>query len=598
MSIPIRKYAQDWKDEYDVPDEVQNEVVRNYDEMRGEDWKSRVEFLTKIMDEYAGTDLEGWAENEREEIVDYELPLQIEEQLLNALKADPKGKLVADYAYLPDWSGEIAYEAYKGRGTIEENIQKVIPEIINMYSAQLQEELRYLKKEKRDEQIQDTVRHMTTPQEAKRVEIPTDPHKLENMPSEGLGSTISETPESWNEFAKKHISSRSRGMKKEATSPSSIVRALKGDSVDDVQNALTDFIRNLPWGTTPDKELHMTPDTYKDFVNAVGEGLLNRAREIMGVEKDLGRTNPFKGQWEKAQEEAEQHRKDMLDEDWHLQSDEEKKEVRDWWESLSSEEQYKETKEFQDRRNKALEKQKEIIRRIKELEKEQSVDDGTQKTADVAFKEPKYDKWEWEQLDKEESKLTTMFGEFADHRKAHNHSAASHLAELMVKRIPEYTANITRLFNTRAKERTPKPEQIEGTVEKLKMWRSIQKTLEEYLRIKKPHSKKPIGPMIRKKREIQQEANMIVELFKVAHELDKKGEYELADEVNEVVKSLAERVGISGKEMVAVADYFDSVGDTEAADKVDAMLVEAKKKKDNKDKEKKKEKEVKEEEKK
>ena len=71
---------------------------------------------------------------------------------------------------------------------------------------------------------------------------------------------------------------------KMAASHSGLIRALKEDDNGAVREALADFIRSLPWGSTPDKELRMTPEEYKDFVTAIKSGRLDKAREIFKVE--------------------------------------------------------------------------------------------------------------------------------------------------------------------------------------------------------------------------------------------------------------------------------------------------------------------------
>jgi NTP pyrophosphatase (non-canonical NTP hydrolase) len=70
---------------------------------------------------------------------------------------------------------------------------------------------------------------------------------------------------------------------------------------------------------------------------------------------------------------------------------------------------------------------------------------------------------------------------------------------------------------------------------------------------------------------------MLVELFKLAHKLDKLAEYELANEVDEVVKELSQRAGLTAEDMVSLANYFDENGETKLSDKFDAMLKNIKK---------------------
>lgn len=69
---------------------------------------------------------------------------------------------------------------------------------------------------------------------------------------------------------------------------------------------------------------------------------------------------------------------------------------------------------------------------------------------------------------------------------------------------------------------------------------------------------------------------MLVELIKLAYRLDRKGEYDLANDVDEVIKELSQRAGLNAEEMVALADYFDGEGDTKLADKFDTLLSRAK----------------------
>ena len=70
---------------------------------------------------------------------------------------------------------------------------------------------------------------------------------------------------------------------------------------------------------------------------------------------------------------------------------------------------------------------------------------------------------------------------------------------------------------------------------------------------------------------------MLSELFKLAYSLDKKNEYELASEVDDIIKELSQRAGIDPEDMVSLANYFDEVGDVELANKFDSILAKAKK---------------------
>lgn len=71
---------------------------------------------------------------------------------------------------------------------------------------------------------------------------------------------------------------------------------------------------------------------------------------------------------------------------------------------------------------------------------------------------------------------------------------------------------------------------------------------------------------------------MIIELFKLAHSLDKKAEYELSSDVDKIILELQQRAGLELKDFTAVANYLDEQGDTELADKLDALVMKAIKK--------------------
>ena len=71
---------------------------------------------------------------------------------------------------------------------------------------------------------------------------------------------------------------------------------------------------------------------------------------------------------------------------------------------------------------------------------------------------------------------------------------------------------------------------------------------------------------------------MLKRLYKLAYELDKKGMYDEAKQIEEVMKSLSERVGLTDEDMVALADHFDKEGDFALASYFDELLKESKKK--------------------
>lgn len=75
--------------------------------------------------------------------------------------------------------------------------------------------------------------------------------------------------------------------------------------------------------------------------------------------------------------------------------------------------------------------------------------------------------------------------------------------------------------------------------------------------------------------------NPLVALYKVAYTLDTKGMYNEAKEIEKVMESMAKRVGINPDDMIALADYFDQLGETALANRFDELVKEAAKKKPN-----------------
>jgi hypothetical protein len=80
----------------------------------------------------------------------------------------------------------------------------------------------------------------------------------------------------------------------------------------------------------------------------------------------------------------------------------------------------------------------------------------------------------------------------------------------------------------------------------------------------------------RKNNRVKRGGKMLIELFKLAHTLDKKGEYELASEVDEIIKELSQRAGLTTEEMVSLANDLDAEGETDLADKLDTVLAKKK----------------------
>jgi len=72
---------------------------------------------------------------------------------------------------------------------------------------------------------------------------------------------------------------------------------------------------------------------------------------------------------------------------------------------------------------------------------------------------------------------------------------------------------------------------------------------------------------------------MLVKLFKLAYKLDKMALYNEAKEIENVMKALSERVGLTPDDMISLADHFDQEGETVLADHFDTMAKEAIRKK-------------------
>jgi hypothetical protein len=67
-------------------------------------------------------------------------------------------------------------------------------------------------------------------------------------------------------------------------------------------------------------------------------------------------------------------------------------------------------------------------------------------------------------------------------------------------------------------------------------------------------------------------ASLIANLFKLAYNIDQEGLYSEADEIEKVMKIMTERVGLSVKDMISLADEFDSAGNHKEAEAIDTML--------------------------
>ena len=72
---------------------------------------------------------------------------------------------------------------------------------------------------------------------------------------------------------------------------------------------------------------------------------------------------------------------------------------------------------------------------------------------------------------------------------------------------------------------------------------------------------------------------MLTKLFKLATEMDRKGLYTEADEIDQAIQLLAERAGLKLEDLVSLANELDAGGFIEAATMIDGLASEAAKKK-------------------
>lgn len=65
--------------------------------------------------------------------------------------------------------------------------------------------------------------------------------------------------------------------------------------------------------------------------------------------------------------------------------------------------------------------------------------------------------------------------------------------------------------------------------------------------------------------------NMLAKLYKLAYHLDQKGLYDEAQAIEEVMSTMAKRVGLNLEDMVSLANYFDDHGEVVLANYFDDM---------------------------
>lgn len=72
---------------------------------------------------------------------------------------------------------------------------------------------------------------------------------------------------------------------------------------------------------------------------------------------------------------------------------------------------------------------------------------------------------------------------------------------------------------------------------------------------------------------------MLTKLFKLATELDQKGLYSEADEIDQAMKLMAERAGVSIEDLISLANDMDVAGLVDTANSLDELVKAAAKKK-------------------
>ena len=70
---------------------------------------------------------------------------------------------------------------------------------------------------------------------------------------------------------------------------------------------------------------------------------------------------------------------------------------------------------------------------------------------------------------------------------------------------------------------------------------------------------------------------MLTKLFKLAYDLDRKGLYSEAEEIEEMMKAMAKRVGLKVDDLVSLANEFDKLGAFDLADHFDSIIKVANK---------------------
>lgn len=194
----------DWHEEdYDVPSDLADEVYKEYDRL--DDWRAKKDLLSKIKADYPDTELEGWANEQEDELRYNILPSILEPKLMEVINSeaqkmgDPRFTNIYYEAILNNIPVEkllddVVSELFVSGHTVEKDAGAIMKDTLDYMIAENQRKILLDAQESIKDQVgyestRDIVRHMQTPKELSMTEIPTEPGQLENIPSDqGLGS--------------------------------------------------------------------------------------------------------------------------------------------------------------------------------------------------------------------------------------------------------------------------------------------------------------------------------------------------------------------------------------------------------------------------
>lgn len=196
-----------------------------------------------------------------------------------------------------------------------------------------------------------------------------------------------------------------------------------------------------------------------------------------------------------------------------------------------------------------------------------------------------------ETVDKFSSKLKNWESVLAVVKEHLEHGGKTYKPHMLVKKKPVMAANdpYVSLINAlegqkkKTKKQEPKQDPVkpEDMTPRIKedIWKQVLKEEgHEPKETKRFDIEKMFPETIKalKERKSKGENEMLDKLFKTAYMLDSKGLYSEADKIDEMIQTLAKRVGISLDDLISTANYLDETGMVEAANVIDGLLKKAK----------------------